>query len=77
MKRILLVLFFILPLPAIADEAKVSISVSLLEEVFRSLSTQPYANVASTIAKLQAEVQQQKSAQVVLPPKENSDASKK
>lgn len=77
MKRILLVLFFVLPLPAIADEAKVSISVSLLEEVFRSLSTQPYANVASTIAKLQAEVQQQKSAQVVLPPKENSDASKK
>lgn len=60
MKRITIILALLAPLPAWADEPKVAVSMSLLEEVFRSLSTQPYANVAATIAKLQTEIQQQK-----------------
>lgn len=59
MKQILLALVLTVPLPAIAEEAKVSISVSLIEEVFRSLAARPYSDVAGTISKLQAEVQHQ------------------
>lgn len=70
MKRIAIALL-LLPLPAVAqvpqEPKTVAISVSLLEEVFRSLSAQPYASVAATIAKLQTEVQQQRAVPMVPP----------
>lgn len=45
--------------PARANElpATVALSGPLVEEIFRALAARPYAEVAATIAKLQAEVQ--------------------
>jgi hypothetical protein len=66
MRRTLLALMLAAPLPAMAqDSPKVPISTSLLEEIYRVLSSQPYSTVATTITKLQTEVQQQ---QKVSPP---------